>query len=125
KADYDKDAKARFQEDLDLAKRLGVRGFPSLFFSNEKGETEFVYGAKPYAFYEVALLKLAPSAAKKEYDKTWEFLFSKYPTLTAKEFTELSGVSRKESERWLDESTAKGKLTKHSTKNGAIWKLAK
>src|SRR5690606_1486025 len=58
KTDFDGKANELFREDLELAKQLGVRGFPSMFFVDEKGNTEFVYGSKAYAFFEVALLKL-------------------------------------------------------------------
>lgn len=125
KTDFEGKAKELFQEDLKLGKELGVRGFPTMFFMDESGSKEFVYGTKPYAFYEMAILKLAPSSSKAEYSKTWETLFAKYSTLTAKEFAELSGTPRKESEQFLDELTAKGKLEKHTTKNGSLWKLKK
>lgn len=123
KKDYEGKANELFQEDLKLAKEMRVRGFPSLFFVDEKGNKEFVYGSKPYAFYEVAVLKLAPNAVKTAYKKSWEELFSKYQTLTAKEFSELSGTPRNESETVLDDLVTKGKLEKHTTKNGSIWKL--
>lgn len=123
KTDFEGKAKELFQEDLKLGKELGVRGFPTMFFVDDKGNKEFVYGSKPYSFYEVAVLKLAPTATKIEYKKSWEELFAKYSTLTAKEFAELSGTPRKESEQFLDELDAKGKLKKLTTKNGSIWKL--
>ncbi len=123
KTDFEGKAKELFQGDLKLGKELGVRGFPTMFFVDDKGNKEFVYGSKPYSFYEVAVLKLAPTAAKTEYKKSWEELFAKYPSLTAKEFAELSGVNRNESEQWLNELTTKGKLEKLTTKNGSIWKL--
>lgn len=123
KNDYDGRAKQLFQEDLQLGKELGVRGFPTLFFVNDKGNKEFVYGAKPYSFYEVAVLKLAPHANKSEYSKHWEDLFAKYQTLTAKEFAELSATPREKSEQVLNGLTAEGKLEKLTTKNGCIWKL--
>ena len=125
KTDFEGKAKELFQEDLKLGKELGVRGFPTMFFVDESGNKEFVYGIKPYAFYEMAILKLAPSSSKAEYSKTWETLFAKYSTLTAKEFAELSGTPRKESEQFLDDLNAKGKLEKHTTKNGSLWKLKK
>lgn len=121
--DLEDKAKEFFLEDLRLAKEMGERGFPSLFFSDYNGNTEFVYGTKPYAFYEIAVLKLAPEARKKEYQKHWDALFSKYQTLTAKEFAELSGAPRVESEQVLDELAIKGNLVKMNTKNGALWKL--
>jgi predicted HTH transcriptional regulator len=66
---------------------------------------------------------LFPSASKINYDKTWSYIFSKYHSLTAKEFSELTGTLRPESEKHLDDLTAEGKLEKLTTKNGAIWKL--
>lgn len=125
KTDYEGKAKELFQEDLKLGKELGVRGFPTMFFVDEKGNKELVYGSKPYSFYEVAVLKLAPTANKSEYKKDWKDLFAKYQTLTAKEFSELSGIGRKESEQLLNEHTTKGNLTKVVTKNGSLWKYVK
>ncbi|GJM28405.1 MAG: hypothetical protein DHS20C17_10400 [Cyclobacteriaceae bacterium] len=121
KTDFDGNAKALFEEDLQLAKELGVRGFPTIFFLDDSGNQEIVYGSRPYAFYEMAVLKLNPNVPKSEYSKTWETLFSKYHSLTAKEFSELSGTPRKESELQLNELTVKGNLVKHTTKNGSIW----
>lgn len=123
KSDYEGKAKDRFQEDLKLGKELGVRGFPTMFFVDKKGNKELVYGAKPYSFYEVAVLKLAPAPSKNKYRKDWEDLFARYPTLTAKEFSELSGIPRNGSAHLLDELTAKEKLYKLNTKNGSLWKL--
>lgn len=121
KSDFEPDAKALFNEDLKIAREYGVRGFPTLFFEGNNGSREMVYGSKPYPFYETAILKLAPNVSKSEYDKNWEALFSKYPSLTAKEFTELSGIRRSDSEGILDELVSEGKLEKLNTKNGALW----
>mgnify|MGYP006188748509 FL=1 len=123
KADYESTAKALFQEDLQLARELGVRGFPSIFFVDESGNREFVYGSKPYSAYENAIQKLLPTAKKSAYDTTWRGLFSKFKTLTTKEFSVLSEMDRQESEQFLDNLTEEGRLEKYTTKNGAIWKL--
>ncbi|WP_295336138.1 ClpXP adapter SpxH family protein [Flavobacterium sp.] len=123
KTDYESKAKLLFEQDLKLAREYGVRGFPTLFFSNSAGEKEVVYGSKPYPFYETAILKLSPETKKSEYSKNWETLFSKYNSLTAKEFSELSGTPRTESEKLLNELAAKGILKKLTTKNGSIWTL--
>ncbi|GAB1445079.1 MAG: DsbA family protein [Cyclobacteriaceae bacterium] len=121
KTDFESNAKALFEEDLKLGKELGVRGFPTTFFLDGAGNKEIVYGSRPYAFYEMAILKLNPNAKKSEYNKNWETLFEIYPTLTAKEFSELSGTPRTESEKQLNELVEKGNLEKHTTKNGSIW----
>lgn len=123
KNDFENGAKQLFEEDLKLAKSFGVRGFPSIYFLDSSNNKEFVYGTKPYAFYETAILKLYPNAIKSEYSKNWETLFSKYKSLTAKEYSELSGTPRAESEILLNELVVKGKLEKLTTKNGSLWTL--
>lgn len=121
KADFNNEAKIFFEEDLKFAKQNGVRGFPTIFFIDTKGQKEIIYGSKPYAFFETAVLKLYPEATKSEYAKSWETLFSKYQSLTAKEFSELSGTQRAESEKQLNELVLNGILEKLTTKNGSIW----
>jgi len=123
KTDFDGKAKTLFEEDLNISRSSGVRGFPALIFVNQSGSKEIINGSKPYAFFEMAVLKLNPTAIKKEYSKNWEMLFSKYASLTAKEFSELSGTPRIESEKLLNELAAKGNLEKFITKNGSIWSL--
>lgn len=121
KTDFDGKANKLFEDDLKFAREYGVRGFPTLFFIDTAGQKEIVYGTKPYAFYETAILKLHPTVKKSEYSKNWETLFEKFPSLTAKEFSELSGTPRAESERLLNELVTKGSLEKQTTKNGSIW----
>jgi len=123
KSDFDGKAKTLFEDDLKLAKQYGVRGFPTMFFLTETGGQEIVNGSKPYPFYETSVLKLLPQAAKKEYGKEWETLFTKYNSLTAKEFAELSGTPRAATEKVLDDLVKQGKLKKLNTKNGAIWMM--
>lgn len=125
KTDFDGHAKVLFEEDLKLAKSLGVRGFPTMLFIDNTDNQEIVYGSRPYAFFETAVLKLHSSASKSEYSKNWETLFSKYHSLTAREFAELSGTPRAESELHLNELVTKGILEKQTTKNGSIWNIKK
>jgi len=122
KTDFEGKAKTLFEEDLSLAREFGVRGFPTMFFIDSLGNKQTVYGSRPYAFYETAILNIQPSIVKSEYHKDWEHLFAKYSTLTAREFSELSGTPRSESETQLNELTKNEKLEMFTTKNGAIWK---
>lgn len=124
KKDMEGRAKELFEEDLQLARELGVRGFPTIFFIDQEGTRELVYGSKPYAFYEMAILKLHPNARKKEYRKDWQTLFNKFGSLTAREYAELSGTPRIDSQVLLDELTEKGVLTEVRTKNGSLWRLS-
>ena len=123
KQDYEGTAKVHFEADLALSRQLGVRGFPTIFFTDSKGQQEKVYGTKPYEVFEKALLKLNPDAAKVNYEKSGSFVFSKYPSLTAKEFSELTESSRTDAETFLDTLVAQGKLEKLITKNGSLWTL--
>ncbi len=123
KADYEGTAKARFEADLNLGRQLGVRGFPTLFFENASGTKEMVYGAKPYSFFEVALLKLYPEAQKATYDPSLESLLLHFNSLTAREFAELSNTPRNQCEALLNTAISQNNLDRHDTKNGAIWSV--
>ena len=123
KTDFEGTAKDLFAEDLQLAQQLGVRGFPTMFFADGSGNQEKVYGSKPYSVYENAISKLLPAATKHNYKKDWKRLFAIYPTLTSREFAELSGTPRSEVETSLERLREAGKLDKVETKNGILWQL--
>ncbi len=121
--DYEGNAKELFEEDLKLGRELSVRGFPTMFFTDITGNREMVYGSKPYNTFENALLKLYPNANKTNYEKAWSSIFSQYCSLTAREYSELTGTPRNECEKYLDDLVSMGKLEKLTTKQGALWKL--
>lgn len=123
KSDFEGDAKILFEQDLKLGRELGVRGFPTMFFTNTKGQNEYVYGSKPYTTFETALLKLYPNAIKTNYEKSWNNVFTKYHSLTANEFSELTNIPRNQSEKFLNDLISDDKLEKFTTKNGSIWIL--
>ncbi|MBR9860036.1 DsbA family protein [bacterium] len=123
KTDYEGKATSLFQADLKLGREMGVRGFPSMFFQDSVGNRQFVYGTKPYSVYETAIEKLMPELEKRGYDHSWQYLFKKFGSLTANEYSQLSGIERNEAESSLNTLTQEGKLRKVSTKNGAIWYL--
>jgi putative protein-disulfide isomerase len=120
--DFDGKAKNLFESDLKFARENGVRGFPTIFFIGTTGQKEVVYGSRPYSSYETAVLRLHPSVRKSEYNKGWESLFSTYHSLTAKEFSELAGIPRADSEKTLNNLVQLGNLEKWVTKNGSIWR---
>ncbi len=125
KTDFEGAAQRAFQDDLTLSRSLGVRGFPTLFFSDTSGNRLTLYGARPYAQFEQNLLTLAPETAKNAFGTTPDALFAYYPTLTAKEFSVLSGKPRAEAEKVLNALFEQKKLKKVVTKNGAMWVLEK
>ena len=121
KNDFEGPAKQLFEDDLVLSRSLGVRGFPTLFFTNTEGKKEMVFGSKPYATLVSALATVYPNAQTKAYDTSWKAIFEKYPSLTAKEFSILTNTPRNECESILSKLVAKGHLTEVKTKNGSIW----
>jgi putative protein-disulfide isomerase len=123
KTDYEHDAKQLFQADLALSRQMGVRGFPTLFFIDSMNNQQTVYGFRPYKSFEDAVLKADANANKKKYDTNWQQLFKTYPTLTTREFAELSGVTKADSEILLQQLNSEGKTNKLGTKNGVLWSV--
>lgn len=121
KADFEGKAKVLFNDDLALARKLGVRGFPTIFVTNASGETEIIYGFKTYANFEAGIKKIFSGAQKTAYARDWKSLFAIYPTLTLREFAELSEVSFQEAEQQLTSLVKEQQLTVLDSKNGAIW----
>jgi putative protein-disulfide isomerase len=121
KSDMDGKANELFKEDLILSKALGVRGFPTLFFRDTNGKALTVYGSRPYEIYENAIKQLLPNIIKQEINNSFDALFTKFGTLTLREFAEISDMDRTEAEKMLNEKTILGVLRKMETKNGAIW----
>jgi len=122
KADYEGDAKKLFQEDLNLAKTLGVRGFPTLFLADADNNQLTVYGSKPYASYENALLALFPDAKKKTIkNETPLDLFEIFPTLAPKEYAVILDKSTSEATSILEKLYQQDLLDKKTIKNGSLY----
>lgn len=122
--DYEGPATGLFREDLALARKMGVRGFPSIFISGPEGLPELVYGVNAYPAYEAVIARKYPRANKQPYERSWNSLFSVYPTLTTKEFALLCDVSLQEAGAQLAQLERQRRLVRKQTKNGPIWRLA-
>lgn len=123
KKDYESgDAKKLFEEDLALGRQLGVRGFPSMYFSGSDDKRYLVYGFKPYETFEEAIKQIAPEAKKKPIDTSTPLaLFAHYPTLTAKEYSLLYSISVKEAQKTLEALVSENKLSKLVIKTGTLY----
>lgn len=120
--DYKGDAKKLFEEDLQLAKSLGVRGFPTLFFLDNDNNQLKVYGSKPYESYENAIRALYPDAKKKPIVSDDPLsIFSVYPTLAVKEYAVILDMSIDKAKTILDEYYRKGNLNIRKCKNGVLY----
>ncbi|NKI27554.1 DsbA family protein [Arenibacter sp. 6A1] len=120
-SDYNGKAVSLFNEDLQLAKKIGVRGFPSFIFSNKEGASEFIYGTRPYDVFESKVLELFPTAKKKAYDTSADYLFGKFKSLTLREFSALSGMDRQKSKEFLEQLFDSKWLQKIQSKNGDLF----
>ncbi|HNG90091.1 MAG TPA: ClpXP adapter SpxH family protein [Saprospiraceae bacterium] len=120
--DYEGKAKELFQQDLQLARQLGVRGFPTLIVTDSSGRTDLIYGFRPYAAFEASIKKMHPDAAPTPYARDWRSLFGVYPTLTLQEYAELSGLALPIAQQTLDQLVAQRELSVFTCKNGSIWR---
>jgi putative protein-disulfide isomerase len=121
KADFNGPANAVFEEDLSLARQLGIRGFPTIFFTDKDDNRFKVYGSKPYEVYEQTLLKLLPDAVKKTIDASIENLFNQYTTFTTKEFAAILGQTLNEAEASLISLNKQNRITRFESKKGPLW----
>lgn len=121
-SDYSSKAKQLFEDDLALARQLGVRGFPTIFFYDQDNNRTLVYGSKPYDSYESVVQKLVPNSVKKPINAEGENLFHLFPTLMLKEFAVLGNYSKTTAEAKLAELEKAGKIEKFNSKNGPLWK---
>ncbi len=119
--DYEGKAKELFHQDLVLSQQLGVKGFPTLFFSNGSENKHVIRGLQPYERFEQIIQTMAPGAQKETYKRTPEELFSFFPTMTEKEFVYLGNMSKEEARIILNKMYRKGQIEKFESKNGTIW----
>lgn len=120
--DFNDKAQELFNEDLQVAREWGVRGFPTIFFIDEEGNQFKVYGSKPYEIYEQSLLKLEPGAVKKKTPASYDTIINWYDSLTTKEFAVLNNKNLQVSEIILKYLQEQKQVEKISTKNGHLWK---
>ncbi len=121
KSDFLGRAVEAFQKDLQRAAQLGVRSFPTMIFTGSGTQQNIIRGSKPYQTYELAITELDARIVKKDYNRSLAGLFQKYPTMTIREFSELSGCSRSEAIIILNESVLSGKLQVSPSKNGPLY----
>lgn len=119
--DYSGPAVQLFEQDLMLARGMGVRSFPTLFFTDTAHNQVVVLGFKPYAAFEQAVRKLAPGAHIQAYGTDWQNLFQHYPTLTTQEFAVLTNLPASEAERQLQNLVEQQLIFRMDSKNGPLW----
>ena len=119
--DVEGDAQRLFQEDLDISKHMGVRGFPTLFFSNAEGNQMILYGVRPYKDFEQTLQRVCPQAVKQPVTETHEGLFNHYTTLTTHEFAVITDRNDNEALEILNSLFKLKYIDKYLSKKGTLW----
>ncbi len=122
RTDYDDAANALFQADLTLARSLGVRGFPTFILSNEAGERQLVYGARPYVQFEAAVKQLLPTAVRNALPSTLPELFALHHSWCAEEVAVMLGIAHEAALAMLKAAEDKGELSALHTRNGSVWR---
>lgn len=121
KQDYEGPAKQLFEEDLQYAHTLGVRGFPTLFVSAAGKQPVTIYGFRPYDVFENAVKQLLPDAKKESINIAPLALFSHYPTLTVKEYAVLTEKTNAQAAAILNQLVAEGSLKKQTVTSGVLY----
>lgn len=123
KNDYEGNAKTLFDEDLNLSREMGVRGFPTIYFFNREGLQDVVSGSKPYDFYEKAILKSFPEAKKIDSPKEALELVRKFGSITVKELSVLGEISMQQAEKELLRLQKENALEVIVSRKGNLWRL--
>ncbi len=123
---FEKDLKDKanelFAADLDYAHSLGVRSFPTLFFTNEAGDQRMLKGVRSFDRFENIVLDLCPGAEKKIFSNSLEDFCSNYPSFATKEFAVITDRTMEEAEKILHEGIEKDLVEKIAVRNGDFWK---
>ncbi|HTR29352.1 MAG TPA: DsbA family protein [Puia sp.] len=120
---YEGKARIAFQQDLQLARQLGVKSFPHLIFSNATGQTVRLKGHLYYEDLEKAILELNPHAKRCLIDPRPVNLFRHFPTLLEEEFAMLSDLVTDDARRLLQQLDERGYIQKMPTKKGVLYKV--
>ena len=121
KQDYAGEGKRLFEEDLQLARKMGVRGFPTLFYTTQTGDIATLHGYRPYSHFEGLLQQLAGNAQKRGYRRDNLDLFDYFSSLTAREFAELKDLTTQEANAVLSGYEQEGLLSSLAITNGKLW----
>jgi hypothetical protein len=110
-----------FQDDLELAKELGIRIFPTLIFERNGFETEILKGLKSYEIIEETILKYVPNAKKNLNLPKPEELFKLYNNMTEKEFAFLLNLTQDSADFELRNLQSRGLISKVNVKEVSYW----
>lgn len=112
-----------FLSDLELAKKLNVKSFPTFFFLENDKVIETIIGDKSYETFKKIIqpLILNTDTLKKTYDP--ETLFSMFNNMTENEYSFITNTPIKETRAILNELYQQDKIDKYISKYDVVWML--
>lgn len=114
-----------FENDVKMARSFGIKGFPSILFSDANQQSYLLYGVKPYEEFELAIQNWNPMAVKQPINTNYVNLFHHYPTMTTKEYAVLTHKNKAEAETFLNQLFELDRLERYRSKSGYLWSLKK
>lgn len=109
-----------FAKDLALARQMGVRGFPCLFFvKNDKSVLS--YGYRPFSKLQTSLLSLEENAAQINYSKLPKDIFNAHLALSLKEFSTLIQEDSQTALKILQELKQEKTVQEISINSAKLW----
>ena len=114
-------AKILFKKDLELAEKLNVQVFPTLFFTDKNGNSQTIQGYQPYEKFEEVILSFLPGIEKAKINTDPKYLFTQFNRMTDFEFAFLCNITKEEAHEQLTKLFNEGSLDKYESKNGVIW----
>jgi predicted DsbA family dithiol-disulfide isomerase len=112
-----------FEQDLLKARQWGVRGFPTVFFTDAQGNRLTIYGVRGYEEFEGNIKRLHPTALAKELSGDALVYFNPFKSLTSKELSVFTKTTEEQSRNVLENLEKQGKIAAIKTKNGSLWRL--
>ena len=112
-----------FLLDLELAKKLNVRSFPTFFFLENDKIMETIIGERSYESFKKTIAQYILKTDTLEETHKPETLFSMFHNMTENEYSFISNTPIKETRVILNELYQQDIITKYDSKYDIVWML--
>jgi len=119
------EAEKAFREDLKECRELGIRGFPTFYIRNRRGEGVFLTGYQRFEAFRRVFKSLAGNALTENYlvatkDSILRFV-EKYGKVTTTEVATVFDIGNEKAEEILQALEKTGEITCEKAGNGCFW----
>jgi len=113
--DIEGPATDNFFEDVALSEELDIQFLPTLIMTNHLGESQRLIGENDYATFQKTINELNPNLNRMTYSKDIRDLFSRFPSMSLREYVYLSETPLEKAKQELDQMCQSGALTTWET----------